>query len=580
MRLEDLVFTTVLLPLFGAAFAFLAKAFPKNSAPARILEYGGAFIGLVLPWITLIHLFPHVYRGETVQGFVGGWHELVGISFRFDGLSWLIQVLGFSVGLAAYVYSVGGGPRGPAFTGIFLIQTSALAAAIMTTDLFNMFVCLEVMGITSYILIPSSGKPGASLAAFSYLMVSATAMVFYLIGTYGLYRLSGSLAYSDVAAAMAHAGGADHTVFLMSMVLLVAAIAIRVAVMPLYGWLPDSHALAPHAVSAVLSGVLIKTPLFALSRLLGLFAQGEMMGQLMSYAGGATAILAVILALSQSDAKRLLAYHSISQIGYVVAAWGTAIYWGVNTVQGMTLMTAAYLHALFHAFFKGLLFMSVGTTIDATGQRDVYKLRGSVGVLKAAGDRHALTLVTFLIGALSIAAIPPMNGFISKNAIGYGMKDSPLYLLLNLAAVGTVASFIKLSRIYWPAGKTEGENPEAAVTPPASGEKISGIGFRLTAQIFLAVLCIAGGVMATLILDSTGRLLSGGQILKQPGLYSASTLTKTLLTTLCGAGLFLLVQLKSVSRILHIIRNRPRSFQGLFVSFSLATAALALWMVL
>ncbi|MDC7240655.1 MAG: proton-conducting transporter membrane subunit [Spirochaetales bacterium] len=575
MRTEDLVFMTIMLPLFGAAIAFFAKAFPKGSLTSKILEYGGAVVGLVLPWWALIQLFGPVYQGESFSGVVGGWNPALGIFYRFDGLSWLIQLLGYSVGLAAYIYSVGAGPRGPAFTGIFLIQTAALSAAIITTDMFNLFVCLEVLGVTSYVLIPTSKKPGASLAAFSYLMVSASAMVLFLVGTYGLYRLSGSLAYSEIASAVQGLSGTDHRVYLMSLVLLVSAIAIRVAVMPLYGWLPDSHALAPHAISSVLSGVLIKTPLFALSRVLGLFVQGADVGLLMSYAGAATALVAVVLALSQSDAKRLLAYHSISQIGYVVTAWGTAISIGANTQAGLVLMTAAYLHALFHAFFKGLLFLSVGTTVDLAGERNVYRLRGAARYLRAGGDRLALTFVTFLVGALSITAIPPMNGYISKNAIGYGMKGSFLYLFLTLAGVGTVASFIKLSRIYWPSAATREEKS----VEPAAGKGKAGLGYRLTAQFMLAGICVATGVAFPQVLDVTGRLLSGGQVLKQPNLYGSATLLKTLYTALAGVGLFLLIQLKPMAHILHVIRERPRSFQGLFVSFSLATAALALWLL-
>src|SRR5690554_5569350 len=409
MRLEDLVYATIMLPLFGAAIALMGKLVHRNRAFAKTLEYIGAGIGLVLPWVGLTMLAPVVFSGGIVSGIVGNWYEGVGIAFRFDGLAWLIQILGYTIGLVAYIYSLGGGPRGPAFTTIFLIQTAALAATIITTDLFNLFVCLEVMGITSYVLIPTSKKPGASLAAFSYLMVSASAMVFFLIGTYGLYRLTGALSYEGIAEGLRTIRGRERLVSNMALTLLVSAVAIRVAVMPLYGWLPDAHALAPHAVSAVLSGVLIKTPLFALSRILGLFSNGPDVGHLMSIAGGITALVAVVIALSQQDAKRLLAYHSISQIGYVVAAWGMALQLGIDTALGISLMAAAYLHALFHAIFKGLLFLSVGTTIDITGERNVYALRNAVKIMRKAGERIPVTFITFLIGALAISALPPLN---------------------------------------------------------------------------------------------------------------------------------------------------------------------------
>lgn len=578
MRFENLVFTTIMLPLFGAAIAFCAKLFHKERTLAKVLEYGGAGIGLVLPLIALVQLFPLASQGEVITGIVGGWPATVGISFRFDGLAWLIHLLGFTIGSAAYIYSLGGGPKGPAFTGIFLIQTAALAATIMTTDLFNLFVCLEVLGITSYVLIPTSKKPGASLAAFSYLMVSATAMVFFLLGTYGLYRLTGSLSYEGIALGMKTLGDSEELVVLMSLAVLVSAIAIRVAVMPLYGWLPDSHALAPHAVSAVLSGVLIKTPLFALSRVLELFSAGADVGELMGIAGGVTALAAVIIALSQSDAKQLLAYHSISQIGYVVAAWGMAIHLGIDTPLGMSLMVASYLHALFHALFKGLLFLSVGTTIDVAGQRNVYELRGSIGILRKAGERFPITFITFLIGALSISALPPFNGFVSKTAVGLAMKGSPLYLLLSAAGVGTVASFIKLSRIYWPQRK----NKEAGSQLSLEIKTAQFSHFpRIIAQVLLALLCIAGGVWGTHMFPLVGSMLRGGLDVEvsTPSVYAPENLMNMLWTTLGGILLFILIQQRWIAKLLHLIKNRPRSFHGLFVSFSLGTAVLAWYLV-
>jgi len=201
MRPEDIVFAPVFLPLLGAATAFCAKAFLKGRA-AKTIEYAGVFVGLALPWAVFIYTLPLVLAGQAVTGVVGSWYAGVGIQYRFDGLAWLVNMLGFSVGAAAWIYSLGGGPRGPAFSAVFLIQTAALAATIMTADLFNLFVALEVMGIASYVLVASSDKPGASLASFSYLMVSAAAMVFFLIGLYGIYRLTGSLSYTGIAAAL------------------------------------------------------------------------------------------------------------------------------------------------------------------------------------------------------------------------------------------------------------------------------------------------------------------------------------------------------------------------------------------
>ncbi|MCF7954064.1 MAG: hypothetical protein K9K78_08310 [Spirochaetales bacterium] len=581
MNPENFVFAPVVLPLLGAAVIFCAKAFLKNR-PEKVLEYMGVFIGLGLPWLFFLQSLPLVLSGGSVQGVVGSWYAGVGIMYRFDGLAWLVNILGYSVAGAAWIYSLSAGPRGPSFSSVFLIQTSALAAAIMTADLFNLFVCLEVLGIASYVLAAESDKPGASLASFSYLMVSAAAMVFFLIGLYGFYRLTGTLSYEGIAAGLQALPDSGGPAALISLALVTAAVAMRVAVMPLYGWLPDAHAMAPHAVSAVLSGVLIKTPLFALSRVLLLMPAGADAGRLMGFAGAATALAAVIIALSQKDAKRLLAYHSISQIGYIVSAWGAAMYLGTETKEGIMLMAAAFLHALYHALFKGLLFLSIGTTVDRTQNRNIYTLRGAAAVLRNTGEKVPITLITFIIGALAISAIPPFNGFASKTVLTYTLKESPHYYFLYAASIGTTASFIKLSRIFWPAKQEKGKKEKNA------GSSVQNPWGLYISQSFLGLLCIIGGLgapaMYTFVIDvMTGS--GGGELLANPGstslspvLYTLDNLLKTGFIAIAGLGLFFLAVSRRGSAVLTKIRERRRNFHGLFVSFALGTAALAAWL--
>ena len=571
MNPEDMVFAPVVLPLFGAALTLCAKAFLQGK-PAKYLEYIGVFIGLALPWLVFIQTAPLVFSGNTLQGIIGGWNPAVGITYGYDGLTWLVNILIFSIGIAAWLYAVGAGPRGPAFSSVFLIQIAAMAATILTSDLFNLFVCLEVMGITAYVLIAFSGKPGASLASFAYLMISATAMVFFLLGFYGLYRLTGAISYAGIAQGLRNLpdfGGITTTV---SLVMIVGAILVRVAIMPLHNWLPDAHALAPHAISAVLSGVLIKVPLFALFRILIIVPQGMQIGTVLGYTGAFTAVLGVILALSQKDAKRLLAYHSISQIGYVVSAWGMAIQVGMQSNLGIILMAAAFLHAFYHALFKALLFLSIGTTVDRTGIRDVSAIRGSAAILRVYGEKFPITLISFLVGALAIAAIPPFNGFASKTILAYALKGNLHYLLLTAASVGTVASFIKLSRIYWPQKK------DAEMVDTISAiETLPRIHWTIHAsQAFLAILCLIGGLAITTIFPFVLRILSetGRDIGTSVSFYGADNLMKTAAITLGGFGLFLLASSKAGYRILTVIRQQRHTFQGLFVSFIMGCVAL------
>ena len=568
MGLHDIIFAPGALPLLGAAIVITAKAF-LSGRPLQVLEYTGAAVGLGRPWAAFAVTLEQVASGEVFQGVIGNWHASVGITYQYNGLAWLVNVLAYSVCTAAWIYSLGAGPRGPAFTSVFLILTASLSATILTSDIFNLFVCLEVVGISSYILVASTDKPGASLASFTYLMISASAMVFFLIGVYGLYRITGSLSYQGIAEGLASLPPESEAAAVISLALIISSTVIRVAVMPFSGWLPDAHALAPHAVSAVLSGVLIKVPLFALSRVLVIIPAGTRAGELLGWAGAVTALAGVVLALAQSDAKRLLAFHSVSQIGYVVCAWGTALAVGPATPIGAALMTAAFLHAFFHALFKGLLFLSVGTTVDRAGERNVYRLRGAAAILRAGGERIPATLLSFAAGALAISAVPPFNGFISKNAIAYALAGSPLYNFLAAAGVGTAASFIKLSRIYWPA-KTPAAAPQGTPVPAAC--RVS--------QAALAVLCLAGGIAALPIHSMTTLLLSGAVPAVSIQWYTPASLLKALLAAVLGAGLYGLTTTSAVSRVLKTLREQPGDFRNIYISFSLGTAVLAGWMLL
>lgn len=578
MSSEDWAILPILLPLIGAALSFCAKAFLKGR-PGRLLEYAAAFVGLVLPWAALVALAPMVFNGGSIVAVIGGWPASLGIVTRFDGLAWLVDALGFTVAGAAWIYSLGAGPRGPAFTAIFLIQASALAATVSTSDVFNLFVCLEVLGMASYVLVVSSGKPGAYLAAYSYLMVSAAAMVFFLAGVYGLYRLTGSLSYDGIAAGLRSRPDAGGLAAITSLASISAAVALRVAIMPLYGWLPEAHAQAPHAVSAVLSGVLIKTPLFALFRILTVLPGGGAVGELLGYAGAATALVGVVIALSQKDAKRLLAYHSISQIGYVIAAWGAGVAaLGRGDPVGAVFLTAAYLHALYHALFKGLLFLTVGTATDAAGDRDVYRLRGIYRLLRSSGERFPFTTLSFATGALAICAIPPLNGYASKAALSYVLKGRWEYGMLLAASVGTVASFIKLSRIFFPSRKAQAEaHGSARVLVSGFGHR-TGLA-RILAQLILATLCLVAGLAAPRVSTVVGRALGTfGMHPLPPNLYSAHTLTTTFLVVMAGLALYFLTVSRPGRWIAGLIRETPRGFHGLFSAFSAGLVALVVWM--
>lgn len=569
MHSYDLALMPVMLPLAASMLGLLAKAW-NNKRWSLTLEWIAGIVGLFIPLLLLFLLLPALKHGP-LSFYVGNRAAAVGILQRFDGLSWLVDILGFTGASAAWLYSRGSGPKGPLFTTLFLIQTAALAATASCADLFNLFVCLEVLGIASYALTASSEKPAAFLAAFSYLAISTAAMGVFLLGVYGFYRLSGTLSYDGIAAALPDLDARESVIAGLSLVCIVAATAVRVAVLPVYGWLPDAHASAPHPVSAVLSGVLIKTPLFALGRfMMDIAGTDSIAGShvqdlfgILGVSGTMTALIAVLLALSQKDAKRLLAYHSISQIGYVVSAWALA---------SPLALAAAWLHAFSHSLFKGLLFLSVGAAVDAAGTRDVYLLRNARASLRQAGDRYNLVFLSFAVAALSIAAIPPFNGYASKSAVLALYYGRWQYWILNLAALGTLASMIKLSRIFFSPFGSKKRAPAIVRYNSSYTLKPS----TLLSLVILAVFCLLGGLFARDLGAFTADLLGSAHNPVKAALFLPETLIKSAPMILAGIILFMAAISPVGKALTRRIHERQKSFSGLVLAFSAAVFILGL----
>jgi multicomponent Na+:H+ antiporter subunit D len=352
-----------------------------------------------------------------------------------------------------------------------------------------------------------------------------------------------------------------------SLACIAAAALVRVALLPLAGWLPDAHSAAPHAVTAVGCGMLLKPPLFALARFLYLLSSvpGPAAGivrpvwNVLGILGIITAAGGVIFALSQSDAKRLLAYHSISQIGYVASTLALASPLG---------FAAAFLHGFFHSMFKGLLFLSVGCAVDAGNNRDVYRYRGAAAVLAKSGDKRGITVTCFCTGALSIAAIPPLNGFASKQGVVHALEGSPWqYWALTLVGIGTIASMIKLSRIFW--GPPAADKPEPAGAPYR-------VKFSVKLSLVLwAASCVAFGLFARPLGAFTARLIPGAGNPIPGDLFSLSSLLKTGVLVLGAIILYIALTRPLGRRISHWIRELPKSFYQLMLGFALALFILA-----
>jgi multicomponent Na+:H+ antiporter subunit D len=340
-------------------------------------------------------------------------------------------------------------------------------------------------------------------AAFKYLVLAAAASVLILLSIALLYSRTGTLDFKQVGdnLVMANSYGDKATMFII--LLFMVGFGLKMAMVPFHAWLPDAHPSAPAPISAMLSGVVIKASgVYALMRILynviGIQNLPQV-GHTILGLGILTIVIASILALVQTDYKRLLAYSSISQIGYILLGFG------IGTPLGYI---GALYHLMNHATFKSLLFLDSGSTQHATGTRDLNRMGGLA-------KRMPVTATTSVFGSLAISGVPPFNGFFSKAIIvialinAWNISRNWLYFASALVAIlfslVTLAYYLKTQRKAF-FGKLKDE---------WAGVKESGLAMTFP-LVVLAILTVALGVgypwLYTAILNPAATVLSAGLV--------------------------------------------------------------------
>ena len=295
------------------------------------------------------------------------------------------------------------------FYTLFLFLLAGLVGVTMAGDFFTLFIFWELMSISSYVLVAFLKQNWGPLeAGFKYFVMSATGSAFLLFSMAFLYGMAGSLNFASFAVAFPNMDITPWTVMLFAFLLV--GFGVKAAVFPLHTWLPDAHPEAPSPVSALLSGVVIETGLYGLTRVLFLVFDPGFFKFPIAVLAFLTMTVGNLTALRQKDLKRLLAYSSIAQIGYMLVGLAAGTAYGV---MGLLL------HVFNHSLMKGVAFLSAGSLIHHAETRDIDELRGI-------GRAMPLTSLTLLVAMLGLGGIPPLNGFISKfilfnSAIGTGL---------------------------------------------------------------------------------------------------------------------------------------------------------------
>jgi multicomponent Na+:H+ antiporter subunit D len=455
----------IIIPLLTTFLVTLIAG--KKDNWAIVLSFIGVSSLLVLSLFAFITM-----KNETVAYELSGWKIPYGIILVMDALTSFTLVMVSIISFTSLIFSIQyirHLSMNWRYYALFMLLVTGMNGVIVTGDLFNLFVFMEIALFSAFALVAYGSKAEEYEAAFKYAVMGSVSSTIILIGIAVTYSATSTLTMAKIALAVPNLS--KEIVFWVGG-LFIAGFGLKAAVMPFHTWLPDAHSSAPAPISSMLSGVLIKAlGIYVLIRFFfNVLGAPEFFTKIFLVLGTVSIIIGVFLAIGQWDMKRLLAYHSISQIGYILLGMGIATPLGI---------LGAVFHLFNHAIFKSLLFYNAGSVELALGTRDLKKMGNLTKALP-------VTSQTSMIASLSISGIPPFNGFFSKLIIIIAAIQAGLPVYAVLAIIGsllTLASFMKVQRYGF-----RGENQIEQVT--------NKIGWRMnSAMIILAALCLLTSLM-------------------------------------------------------------------------------------
>jgi multicomponent Na+:H+ antiporter subunit D len=469
------------LPAFVAAplvMAFVLPAFGRRGKAVATLLANLVTVSLLVLAVACV--------GQSGVYEVGNWSSRIGIVLVLDGLSSLMLLAVNVVATAAMLFSVRYMEQYTAKTkylSLVLLMVAGMNGVVISGDIFNLFVFLEIASIASYALVGFGCEHEELEASFKYMVLGTVASSFILLGIALTYGNTGALNMGYVARAIQRTGINAGLAFAMS--LFIAGFGLKAALVPFHAWLPDAHPSAPAPISAMLSGVLIKAlGVYAMARLVfNVFGVSIPVGWVLIALGMASMVAGGFLAIGQWDFKRLLAYSSISQVGYVVLGLGLGtvlLAQGASVAWASLAILGGLFHLVNHSVYKSLLFLTSGSVEMATGTRQMRDMGGLA-------NRMPVTRAACMVASASIVGVPPFPGFWSKLILVIAAVQAGFYWIaatIVLVAVCTLIMYLKVQRHVF-----------LGELPARLHDVQEARGSMLVAMIFLAVLCVSMGLL-------------------------------------------------------------------------------------
>ena len=469
----------VVTPLVASLFIFVAGRQQRN------LAFAMAMAAMSVCLIGSVSIMNSVVVSGTITYWIGGWPPPWGIEYRIDSLNAFMLTLISFLGFTTAIYSKKSVEKEmpqkfTLFWSLYMLLMTGLLGIVITGDMFNLFVLLEVTSLTGYALV-AIGKNRAPVASFRYLILGTIGASFYLLGVGYLYIATGSLNMADIRTILPSLY--TSRVVVAAFVFIFIGFSIKIALFPLHSWQPDVYEHAPSAVSVIISTAAAKTFVYALIRIIFSVFTLDFINQIlpvfdiMCWVAALAMIAGSIFAIQQNNLKRMLAYSSIANVGYIVLAMGLA----PSTALGLT---PAVMHIMNHAIIKGAMFMAACGFIY---RFNLWDIRQFVGLSR----RMPYTCLVLILAALAMVGMPPGGGFVSKWYLILAALEARQYVFVAVIFISTLLMIV----YFWRVVEIMYIRAEGETAFPGNDGPAEIPGSMLLPSLFLGILSFAVGIL-------------------------------------------------------------------------------------
>jgi len=468
----------IALPLIAAALSLIAHRH-------MTVQRGIGLATLAATTVASAVLLIDVERNGITSVQVGGWPAPAGITLVADLFAAMMLLVSSITLLIVLVYAIAQRRTdefAPTFHPVYLVLAAGVAMSFLSGDLFNLFVAFEVTLTASYVLITLGGGRAQIRSGMSYVVLNLLASTIFLSACGLAYAATGTVNMAQLSVRMAELPGGVREAIALT---LLVAFGVKAAIFPLFNWLPDSYPTAPTPVSAVFAGLLTKVGVYAIIRTQTLFAPSDGASTLLLVIAALTMVTGVLGAMAQDDIKRLLSFHIVSQIGYMIM--GLALF----SVAGLA---AAVFYVIHQIPVKTCLFLVDGIVETDTGTSSLNRLSGYA-------RRAPVVGALFLAAALSLAGIPPLSGFVGKFALVEAGLAQGQWWIVAVSLVVSLITLYSMTKVwngaFWgaPTSPASPERPDASA--PTAGVQTATATAIATAERVRMVNARRGMVGAT-----------------------------------------------------------------------------------